>query len=78
MKVNLFLDLGDDVGPTPFLTIPQQDINRLFLSPYSWLRFVLFAICGAHGTLSAMPRGSSVEAELSELYIYTPSETVSL
>ncbi|KAI0255672.1 hypothetical protein BJV78DRAFT_1172425 [Lactifluus subvellereus] len=50
-KVNIFLNLHDNVGPTPFLCIPKKEIQRLSLSPHKWLKYVMFAICGAHGVL---------------------------
>jgi hypothetical protein len=56
-QVNVFLDLSDGVAPTPFLSIPKQDIHRLTHSPHKWLRFVITAICGARGVLSATARG---------------------
>ncbi|KAI0002222.1 hypothetical protein BJV74DRAFT_817907 [Russula compacta] len=77
-KVNIFLN--DDNVPTLFLSIPKEDIKRLTLSPHKWLRFVMFAICGSHGVLSATPGGSPVQdnttfANILQSYYYMLQDT---
>jgi hypothetical protein len=53
--------LADNDADTPFLSIPSEDIEKLSHSPHKWLKFVMFAICGAHGVLSATPGGTAVD-----------------
>jgi hypothetical protein len=64
----------------PFLSIPNGDVRRLSVHPFSWLRYVMFSICGAHGDLSATPNGPPVDYHSTELaevpYYYTPSGKV--
>jgi hypothetical protein len=74
-KVDIFL--VDNYYGTPFLSIPKRDIQRLSIYPHKWLRFVLFAICGAHGQLSATQKGPAVQddagfTDLCTTYYYTP------
>jgi hypothetical protein len=57
-KVDIFL-VDNNYG-TPFLSIPKRDIQRLTIYPHKSLRFVLSAICGAHGQLSATLKGPPV------------------
>ena len=74
-KVDIFL-VDNNYG-TPFLSIPKRDIQRLSLYPHKWMRFLLFAICGAHGQLSATLKGPAVEGDtgftdLCAAYYYAP------
>lgn len=62
----------------PFLSIPLADVQRLSIRPFKWLRFVLFAICGTAGELSATPGGKPVDYESTKLgvdaiYYFKPS-----
>ena len=62
----------------PFLSIPLADVQRLSIRPLKWLRFVLFAICGTSGELSATPDGKPVDYNSTELgvdatYYFKPS-----
>ena len=62
----------------PFLSIPLADVQRLSIRPFKWLRFVLFAICGTVGELSATPGGKPVDYESTKLgvdaiYYFKPS-----
>jgi hypothetical protein len=57
---HIHIFLADDNAQTPFLSIPSRDIERLSLSPHKWLKFVMFAICGARGVLSATHGGNAV------------------
>ena|SRR6266478_5409360 len=62
-----------------FLSIPRSDIERLAVSPFQWIRYVLFAICGARGDLCTTPNGPVVAYEDTEIpseknkYYYLPS-----
>ncbi|KAI0255682.1 hypothetical protein BJV78DRAFT_1172482 [Lactifluus subvellereus] len=54
----------------------QPPFCRLSLSPHKWLKYVMFAICGAHGVLATV-QGQAVQddtdfADISESYLYTP------
>ena len=74
---NVSIFLIDNEDGTPFLSIPKQDIQRLSIYPHKWLRFMLFAICGAHGRLSASLHGPPVQndsgfTDLCPTYYYTP------
>lgn len=44
----VLLVVGHD-DPMPILSIPIEDLNRLALRPLKWLRFAMYAICGAPG-----------------------------
>ena len=46
---------------TPFLSIPRSDIRRLAVSQFRWIRYIMFAICGARGDLSTTPNGRPVD-----------------
>jgi hypothetical protein len=46
-----------------FLSIPRSDIDRLAVCPFRWLRYVMFAICGARGDLST-PNGIPVDYDV--------------
>jgi hypothetical protein len=50
-----------------FLSIPRSDIERLAVSPFRWIRYVLFAICGVRGDLSKSPHGPAVDYESTEI-----------
>ncbi|KAI0251428.1 hypothetical protein BJV78DRAFT_1211494, partial [Lactifluus subvellereus] len=41
-----------------FLSISNNDVQRLSIHPFRWLRYVMFSICGARGDLSATPADS--------------------
>src|SRR5712675_1514888 len=60
-KIEIFLH--DNDAPTPFLSIPKDDIRRLSLTPHRWIIFVMFTICGAHGMLTATPGGPPVNID---------------
>jgi hypothetical protein len=63
----------------PFLSIPLSDIKRLAFSPFRWIRYVMFAICGSEGDLfeSPDPKCPAVDYDRTELpentYYYRPS-----
>ena len=66
----------------PFLSIPLADVQRLSIHPFKWLHFVIFAICGTQGELSATPNGKPVDYYSTELgvdaiYYFKPSGTFS-
>jgi hypothetical protein len=69
----------------PFLSIPDSDVQRLSKSPFKWLRYVMFSICGAPGDLSVMPDGPPVDYGTTllpcknlpnSIYYYNPSGRV--
>jgi hypothetical protein len=72
--VEIYLVAGE--SPTSFLCIPIQDVKRLSVRPFKWLRFMMYSICGAPGEISATPRGDPVEYDSTELaevrYYYEP------
>ncbi|KAI9509588.1 hypothetical protein F5148DRAFT_1186323 [Russula earlei] len=43
------------------LSIPHSDIERLSLFPFPWIRYVMYAICGARGDLFKTPDGPKVD-----------------
>jgi hypothetical protein len=74
--VNIYLNIED--RQVLALSIPFSDIERLSLRPVKWLRYVTFAVCGAHGDLSATPNGPPVKYDsislagpIAESYYYT-------
>ena len=74
--VNIYLNIED--RQVLALSIPFSDIERLSIRPLKWLRFVAFAVCGAHGHLSATPNGPPVNYDsvtlagpIAESYYYT-------
>ena len=75
--------LSTDQTETSFLLIPRSDIERLAVSPFRWLRYVMFAICGARGHLSTTSNGPAVDYEKTEIaadentYYYRPSGKLS-
>ncbi|KAN0082634.1 hypothetical protein V8E55_008429 [Tylopilus felleus] len=48
--VEIYLN-DNERSKTPFLSIPNSDIERLSNHPFRWLRYIMFSICGAHGDL---------------------------
>jgi hypothetical protein len=65
----------------PFLSISNNDIERLSVHPFRWLRYVMFSICGAKGHLSATPNGPPVNYDSTSMsnaiYYYNPSGNIS-
>ncbi|KAH9036207.1 hypothetical protein EDB85DRAFT_1941824, partial [Lactarius pseudohatsudake] len=45
--------LNVDGSRFSFLSIPLDDVQRLSIRPFKWLRYVLYCICGARGNLYA-------------------------
>jgi hypothetical protein len=77
--VNIHLNV--DGPPLLFLTIPNDDVRRLSICPYKWIRYVLFSICGARGDLSTAPNGQPVDYDSTSLaddidLYYNPSGKV--
>ena len=76
-EIEIFLSIND--SQISFLSIPRSDIERLAVSPFHWLSYVVFAICGARGDLSTTPNGPAVDYENTEIandeitYYYRPS-----
>ena len=76
-EIEIFLSI--DETQISFLSIPRSDIERLAVSPFQWIRYVMFAICGARGDLSTAPDGPAVDYENTEIanddniYYYRPS-----
>ena len=58
---NIEIFLVFDQVQTPFLSITRSDIRRLAVSPFRWIRYIMFAICGARGDLSTTPNGRPVD-----------------
>ena len=75
--------LNIDETQVSFLSIPRSDIERLAVFPFRWIRYVIFAISGARGDLSATPNGPAVDYETTEIaieentYYYRPSGQLS-
>ncbi|KAH9965165.1 hypothetical protein BC827DRAFT_1126603 [Russula dissimulans] len=67
-------------APVSFLSIPRSDIERLAIRPFRWIRYVMFAICGARGDLSTTLTGPPVDYDRAEFagdenkYYYRPSD----
>ena len=85
-EIEIFLIIDETQIETqiiPFLSIPRCDIERLAVSPFQWIRYVMFAICGARGDLSTAPDGPAVDYENTEIandqstYYYRPSGKLS-
>jgi hypothetical protein len=79
--VNIYLNV--DGSPVCFLNVPNDDILRLSVRPYKWIRYVLFSICGAPGYLSTAPNGQPVDDDSTSLagaidLYYNPSGKVTL
>ena len=81
VEIEIFLSI--DQIQMSFLSIPRSDIERLAVSPFRWIRYVMFAICGARGDLSTTPNGPAVDYENTEIandentYYYQPSGKLS-
>ena len=77
VEIEIFL-ITDEIQMS-FLSIPCSDIERLAVYPFQWIRYVMFAICGARGDLSTTPNGPAVDYENTEIanevntYYYRPS-----
>ena len=77
------IKLSTDQTKTSFLSILRSDIERLAVSPLRWLRFVMFAICGARADLSTTSNGPAVDYENTEIgddentYYHRPSGKLS-
>jgi hypothetical protein len=75
--------LSIDEKQISFLSIPRGDIERLAVSPFQWIRYVMFTICGARGDLCTTPNGPAVDYENTEIanaentYYYRPSGKLS-
>jgi hypothetical protein len=74
-EIEIFI--SNEETQTSFLSIPRSDIERLAVSPLQWIRYVMFAICGARGELSTTPDGPAVDYENTEIgdenkYYYRP------
>ena len=80
-EIEIFLSV--DEKQIPFLSIPRSDIERLAVSPFRWIRYTMFAVCGARGDLLATPNGPAVNYEDIEIaneknqYYYRPSSKLS-
>jgi hypothetical protein len=81
--IEIFLVSREAQVPFKFLSIPRSDIERLAVLPFRWIRYVMFAICGARGDLSTTPRGPPVDYDRTEFadgentYYYWPSGELS-
>ena len=64
-EIEIFLSI--DQTEISFLLIPRSDIERLAVSPFRWIRYVMFAICGARGDLSTTSNGPAVDYEKTEI-----------
>jgi hypothetical protein len=73
--VDIYLNVHE--SQIPFLSISNNDIERLSIHPFKWLRYVMFSICGAKGHLSATLDGLPVDYNSTSLsnaiYYYHPS-----
>jgi hypothetical protein len=63
-EIEIFL--STDEIQMSFLSIPCSDIERLAVYPFQWIRYVMFAICGARGDLCTTPNGPAVDYETPE------------
>lgn len=53
---------------TSFLLIPRSDIERrLAIYPFRWLRYVVFAICGATGGIHTTPNSPDVDYDSTDV-----------
>jgi hypothetical protein len=80
--LHIYLSLPESPLPFPFLSIPFNDVQRLSIRPFKWLRYVMYSICGAKGDLFEMPEGPAVDYESTAIdddirYYYRPSGEVS-
>ncbi|KAH9046804.1 hypothetical protein EDB84DRAFT_1624093 [Lactarius hengduanensis] len=76
IMVEIHLNVGG--SPFSFLSIPLDDVQRLSIRPFKWLRYVLYSICGARGDLYARLGDPPVDYNSTELadhviYFYEPS-----
>jgi hypothetical protein len=73
-EIEIFLSI--DKTQVSFLSIPRSDIERLAVSPFRWIRYVMFAICGVGGDLYSTPNGPAVNYDDTEIaenkYYYRP------
>ena len=78
-EIEIFLSI--DEMRISFLSIPCSDIERLAVSPFQWIRYVMFAICGVRGDLCTTPNGPAVAYEdtgiANDKYYYRPSGKLS-
>ena len=58
-EIEIFLNI--DETQMPFLSIPCSDIERLIISPFQWIHYVMFTICGARGDLSTTHNSPAVD-----------------
>jgi hypothetical protein len=73
--VDIYLPLPNEETYVLALSVPFSDIQRLSIRPLKWLRYVMFAVCGVHGHLSATPGGPAVDyddADISQAYYFIP------
>ena len=83
IEIILSVDIDETETQISFLLIPRSDIERLAVLPFRWIRYVMFAICGAKGVLSTTPNGTVVDYEKAEIandeniYYYRPSGKLS-
>jgi hypothetical protein len=81
-EIGIFLII--DETEISFLSIPRSDIERLAVSPFRWICYIMFAICGAHGKLSTTFNGPAVDYKNTEIadeestYYYQPSGKLSI
>jgi hypothetical protein len=79
-QIEIFL-ISDDEVQIPFLSIPRSDIERLAFSPFRWIRYVMFTICGAEGNLFKTPDPDCLPVDYDRtefpdaenIYYYRPS-----
>ena len=64
-EIEIFLSI--DEMQISFLSIPRSDIERLAVSPFPWIRYTMFAVCGARGDLLTTPNGPAVNYEDTEI-----------
>jgi hypothetical protein len=80
-EIEIFISI--DEKQISFLSIPRSDIERLAVSPFRWIQYTMFAICGARGDLLTKPNGPAVNYEDIEIanennqYYYRPSGKLS-
>ena len=83
VMVNIEIVLSYDGRHITFLSIPRDDIERLAIFPFRWIRYVIFSICGARGDLLTTSDGPSVDYDITEIvdgentYYYRPSGKLS-
>ena len=80
-EIEIFLIIDEPQIETqilPFLSIPRSDIERLAVSPFQWIRYVMFAICGARGDLSTAPDGPAWTTKTPKLPMMKVHTTIGL